>query len=69
MKRTCICLLAAGALMLGTIGCAATLQPVQYHDERDEKSGPGLFSGAEGGFIIYGETLDKKKKPDSLPSE
>jgi hypothetical protein len=63
MIRQWILLLATAALMAG---CAASPQPFEYHDDRDEKPGPGLFSGDRGGFVIHRESLDpaeEKKVP------
>ena len=49
--------------LLGIAGCASSPEPFEYHDERDQKSGPGLFSGEEGGFVIYdGPGNEKKEK-------
>jgi hypothetical protein len=50
-----ICLVSAILLIFGVSGCV-TPQPFAYKDDRDEKPGPGLFSGDEGGFVIYGRT-------------
>jgi hypothetical protein len=66
-----IILMTAVALIAG---CAGSSQPFDYHDDRDEKPGPGLFSGEEGGFIIHGGPADKapaaektSEKKDSQP--
>ena len=53
----------------GAAGCVWTTQPIEYHDDRDEKPGPGLFSGEEGGFIIYGEAREKKERQKASPGE
>jgi hypothetical protein len=55
MKMRWIFLLTAAALIAVFAGCASSPQPLVYHDDRDEKPGPGLFSGENGGFVIYGE--------------
>jgi len=63
MSRQWIAALAIAALMAG---CAASPQPFEYHDDRDEKPGPGLFSGDQGGFVIHRESPDQteeKKAP------
>jgi hypothetical protein len=46
-------------------GCAASPQPFVYHDDRDEKPGPGLFSGEAGGFVIYGDSVEKHAAGDT----
>jgi hypothetical protein len=51
------------ALIAGLAGCARSPQPFDYRDDRDEKSGPGLFSGEEGGFVIYGEPPAQAEDP------
>jgi len=61
MTRILICLVVMGLTGLGAAGCAWTTQPIEYHDDRDEKPGPRLFTGEEGGFIIYGEAREKKE--------
>ena len=62
-----MCLVPVVFLVIGAAGCASTPQPFEYHDDRDEKPGPGLFSGEQGGFFIYGKSVEKKtdlrKKP------
>ena len=46
-------------------GCAGSPQPFDYHDDREEKPGPGLFSGEEGGFIIRGGPLEKAPEAEN----
>ena len=41
-----LCILAAGLA-----GCAST-EPFEYQDVREEKPGPGLFTGEQGGVVI-----------------
>ena len=55
------------ASMIGVLGCATSPQPFDYHDDRDEKQGPGLFSGEKGGFVIYGESADKTAEAEQTP--
>ena len=55
-------------MMLVIAGCAASPEPFEYHDDRDEKPGPGLFSGDEGGIVVYGKTPatdEAEKAPDT----
>ena len=69
MKMKWIFLLTAAALIAGFTGCASLPQPFVYHDDRDEKPGPGLFSGEKGGFIIYGEPPVEKGGPEKTPMD
>jgi uncharacterized lipoprotein YmbA len=50
-------------------GCATTPQPFDYHDDRDEKPGPGLFSGEEGGLVIYGDTMNQPADNEEPPAQ
>ncbi len=58
MKTTCSFLLAA---LLA--GCNA--QPLEYQKTGDMKSGPGMFSGASGGFSA---SAAKESAPASTPA-
>ena len=62
-----ICLVLVVLLVIGIAGCASTPQSFEYHDDRDEKPGPGLFSGEEGGFVIYGESVEEKTEVKKAP--
>lgn len=43
-------------LGLGLGACGGGAKPFDYQPAADEmKPGPGLFSGADGEFVIYGE--------------
>jgi hypothetical protein len=53
-------------LVIGIAACARAPQPFEYHDARDEKSGPGLFSGSSGGIVIPNET---EASPTSTENE
>lgn len=57
------------AAMVGMAGCAASPAPFDYHDDRDEKPGPGLFSGDEGGYIIFGEPSKQKTDAEKTPAD
>ncbi len=48
------------AVTLGLLGagCASSHQPFVYEDSREEKPGPGLFSGEDGGFVFQREWPD-----------
>jgi hypothetical protein len=48
-------------VVFGVTGCASTPRPYTYHDDRDEKPGPGLFSGEEGGIVVYGKKKGVKE--------
>jgi len=60
----------AGVVMvvLCISGCSLTPQPFEYHHDRDEKSGPGLFSGDKGGFVILGENSKLKNQKKKVPT-
>jgi hypothetical protein len=64
IKQEFLVMLAA-ALIAGLAGCATSPQPFDYHDDRDEKPGPGLFSGEEGGFVIYGGRSDEAQDAEN----
>jgi len=64
MMRQWIGLLTAVALLWG---CASAPQPFAYHEDRDEKPGPGLFSGDRGGYVIYGEPPDHETEEEKAP--
>ncbi len=49
-------------------GCAVTPQPFAYRDDRDEKPGPGLFSGDQGAYTVYGEPSDTGKAEEETPA-
>ena len=61
MKAKWFGMMLAAALM---VGCATSPQPFDYHDDRDEKPGPGLFSGEKGGFVIEGGPAEAKPDAD-----
>ena len=63
------CLASAVLLVVWIAACASTPQRFEYHDDRDEKPGPGLFSGEEGGYIIYGKPPAQKKDPEKTPTD
>jgi hypothetical protein len=39
-------------LAAGLAACSSAPKPFEYHDVREEKPGPGLFTGEEGGVVI-----------------
>ncbi len=59
----------AAVLVAGLGGCASSPQPFEYHNDLDEKPGPGLFSGEKGGYIIYGEPPAQKQGPEKTPAD
>ncbi len=40
-------------LLLICTGCVEGFTPIDYSENDDIKSGPGLFSGEEGEFVIH----------------
>jgi len=69
MKMKWIFLMTAVALIVILSGCASSPQPFVYHDDRDEKPGPGLFSGEQGGFVVYGESVEEKTDLKKAPTD
>jgi hypothetical protein len=69
MKMKWIFLMTAVALIVILSGCASSPQPFVYHDDRNEKPGPGLFSGDEGGFVVYGESVEEKTEVKKAPAD
>ena len=60
-------------VVLVTLGLAACgkATPLDYVQEADEmKPGSGLFSGKDGGFVIYGKPSaePEEQKPKAKPS-
>lgn len=64
-----IYLVSAVFLVIEVAGCASTPQPFVYHDDRDEKPGPGLFSGEKGAFVIYGPPAEKENDVQKVPQK
>jgi hypothetical protein len=54
LENSMVWVMAAIIVLLLDAGCASLTEPFDYHDDRDEKPGPGLFSGDKGGYVIYG---------------
>lgn len=58
-------------VVIGVAACTLTSKPFEYHDDREEKQGAGLFSGEDGGFVITTEpeskTADTEKQPTAHP--
>ncbi|MCF8080619.1 MAG: hypothetical protein K9K88_15170 [Desulfobacterales bacterium] len=42
-----VCMIAAGLA-----ACSTTPEPFEYQDVREEKPGPGLFTGEQGGVVM-----------------
>lgn len=55
--------------VLGISGCGLNPQPFEYHNDLDEKPGPGLFSGDEGGFVILGEKSKQEIPDEKTPTD
>jgi hypothetical protein len=65
MQKRWINPILAALLVAGIVSCAATPQPFTYHNDRDEKPGPGLFSGDKGGYVIYGQDAGPQQPADA----
>jgi len=48
----------AAAAGLFPIACANPPKPFVYESDRELQPGPGLFSGEDGMFVIYGKSED-----------
>ena len=58
------------SLVLGGVGmwllaaaCATPPEPFEYKQNNDLKPGPGIFTGEEGVFTIYGRPNPAEKTP------
>lgn len=67
MSRGWRLVLAVAVIMGGVVACATPPQPFDYHNDRNEKPGPGLFSGDKGGFVIIGESADAPAEDEAAP--
>lgn len=65
MKR---CIVMAGlAVLLLLTACATSPKPFEYEQNNELKPGPGLVTGEEGVYTIYGPPPVKEKEP--VPEE
>ncbi|HSO20731.1 MAG TPA: hypothetical protein VLT88_14810 [Desulfosarcina sp.] len=69
MNRKWMAIWAAAVVMAGIAACASPPLPFDYHDDRDEKPGPGLFSGEKGGFVIYGDPAEEQQDVEKASEE
>jgi hypothetical protein len=67
MKRLFLWFVAAS--IIGVLGCAASPKSFDYHDDRDEKPGTGLFSGEQGGFVIFGDSAEKTAEAEKATAK
>jgi len=59
----------AVVLLAGIGACASSTQPFEYHNDRDEKPGPGLFSGEDGGYVISVDHKEQKTEVEKTPTD
>jgi len=60
MKR---CIVLAGlAIFLFLAGCASSPEPFEYEQNNELKPGPGLLTGEEGVYTIYGPPPVEEKQ-------
>lgn len=53
--NTMVRLMALGVVGLGLLaGCATPPEPFQYEQSNELKPGPGIFTGEDGVYTIYG---------------
>jgi hypothetical protein len=60
LKRFAVTTGLAGCLLFG--GCATPPEPFDYQADNELKPGPGLITGEEGAFTIYGEPAPPKQE-------
>lgn len=61
MKR---CIVLAGlAVALLLAACASSTEPFEYQQNNELKPGPGLLTGEEGVYTIYGPPPGEEKQP------
>ena len=58
LTRCCI-------LVLFISGCSATVEPFVYEQSNELKPGPGVLTGEQGTYTIYGNTRAKGKQQQS----
>ncbi len=63
MKR-CI-LMGSLAVLLLLTACASSPEPFEYQQNNELKPGPGLLTGEEGVYTIYGPPPAKEKEPET----
>ena len=54
-------ILLAAALLVALSACG-NVKPIDYTEPHDIQPGPGLFSGKDGDFVLFGE---RKSAPES----
>jgi len=69
MNRKWMLTIWAVVMIAAMVACASPPKPFVYHDDRDEKPGPGLFSGEAGGFVIYGGAAKQAEAAEKAPSD
>jgi hypothetical protein len=65
-KRDCLIAVAL-AFVIGA--CATAPEPFEYHPENELKPGPGLLSGEDGVFTIYGRSAGDRANADLSETE
>jgi len=59
-----------GGVGLGLLaGCATPPEPFEYHQSNELKPGPGIFTGKEGVYTIYGTPPAGLDETDSSAGE
>jgi len=53
----------AGLVLWLLVGCATPRQPYDYQQSNELKPGPGIFTGEEGVYTIYGPPPKEEKEP------
>jgi hypothetical protein len=66
--RTLGCVIAV-AIAIGLGACATAPEPFEYHPGNELRQGPGLLSGEDGVFTIYGKSAESGANGDLTDRE
>lgn len=69
MRRRYVFSMLPTALLMVALSACGNVTPIDYTEPHDIQPGPGLFSGKDGDFVLYGEReaapgSEKDKTPE-----